>query len=220
MTREGLPGARPAGPGPSGSRCPDAWRSPQPRARPRVLASPTAVAGNGRFSADGRRADVWPRVTVRERGREPGGWLWRPHAPARTRGPSERCLGAPANTRCRVTGGGAPSVAGVRRGGGALHRPVAVPGATQALARSGQWPQWTVAAFGPVTSYWIGLQRARAGPAGRGGASPPVGGTVPLRRLVPGGVVPGRPSCRAGVPSLRARLGVGCARPCPWEGGS
>lgn len=163
MTREGLPGARPAGPGPSGSRCPDAWRSPQPRARPRVLASPTAVAGSGRFSADGRRADVWPRVTVRERGREPGGWLWRPHAPARTRGPSERCLGAPAHTRCR-----GDRRRGPQRGRGAERRRHTAQACGCPRCHAGFGPQWTVATVdsGRLWPCNLLLDRLAEGPCG------------------------------------------------------
>lgn len=91
-----------------------------------------------------------------------------------------------------------------------------VPGAGQALARSGQWPP---SALYPLTES-AGSQGTaarggpRVGPAGRreGAAPPPrMDGTVPLR---------GHLSCGGGAPSLWARLGAGCTRLCPREGAS
>lgn len=91
-----------------------------------------------------------------------------------------------------------------------------VPGAGQALARSGQWPP---SALYPLTES-AGSQGTaacggpRVGPAGcREGAAPPprMDGTVPLR---------GHLSCGGGAPSLWARLGAGCTRLCPREGAS
>lgn len=91
-----------------------------------------------------------------------------------------------------------------------------VPGAGQALARSGQWPP---SALYPLTES-AGSQGTaacggpRVGPAGRreGAAPPPrMDGTVPLH---------GHLSCGGGAPSLWARLGAGCTRLCPREGAS
>lgn len=210
--REGLPGARPAGPGPDrgcqGTRLPrlrvDSRRSRAPSTGVSYGGAGTAAPLRRPRAGDG--AGAW--AGARPAG---GGGRAAGEGPGR---PSERCLGAPSHTTCP-----GDRQHGPRRGRGAERTPCRwgvsqVPGRLWPAADSGRLrpfilllsrrgPRALLLAEGPV---WA--QQA----VGRGRHPPPrMDGTVPLR---------GHLSCGGGAPSLWARLGAGCTRLCPREGAS
>lgn len=164
---------------------------------------------NGRSPAEAARRGRCGSV-----GGSQAGWRWRPRG---RRGPWAPLRALPRGSLTRDVPRGQAARPPAWQGCREDTLPLGcVPGAGQALARSGQWPP---SALYPLTEL-AGSQGTaarggpRVGPAGRreGAAPPPrMDGTVPLR---------GHLSCGGGAPSLWARLGAGCTRLCPREGAS